>query len=123
MAEQDIALMAHLLRRAGFGASRDEIEARAAQGYDKTVDEYLNPGSIPGIEEDLLYRLQPSWYQAAAIESSVHQWVYRMNQQPSPTSREDVPLLAFDLLRRTRQDRQRTRDGPYGGDVPGARHG
>ena len=33
MAEQDVALMAHLLRRAGFGASRDEIEARAAQGY------------------------------------------------------------------------------------------
>jgi len=32
MAEQDIALMAHLMRRAGFGASRDEIEAKAAQG-------------------------------------------------------------------------------------------
>ena len=82
MAEQDIALMAHLLRRAGFGASRDEIEARAAQGYDQTVEEYLNPASIAGIEEDLLYRLQPSWYQAAAIESSVHQWVYRMINNP-----------------------------------------
>jgi len=28
MADKNIALMAHLLRRAGFGASRDEIEAR-----------------------------------------------------------------------------------------------
>ena len=35
MAEQDIALMSHLMRRAGFGASRDEIEAKAAQGYDR----------------------------------------------------------------------------------------
>jgi len=32
MAEQDIALMAHLLRRAGFGASREEIEAKAVKG-------------------------------------------------------------------------------------------
>ena len=82
MAEQDIALMAHLLRRAGFGASRDDIEAKASQGYDKAVNELLDPQGQPGIEEDLLYRLQPSWYQAAAIESSVHQWVYRMINNP-----------------------------------------
>src|SRR2546426_7994403 len=31
--QEDIALMAHLLRRAGFGASRADIEAQAAQGY------------------------------------------------------------------------------------------
>ena len=36
MANQDIALMAHLLRRAGFGASRDEIEGYAAKGYAAT---------------------------------------------------------------------------------------
>ena len=82
MAEQDIALMAHLLRRAGFGASRDEIEAKAAQGYDETVEEYLNPGSQPGVEEDLLYRLQPSWYQPEGIDISVHQWIYRMINNP-----------------------------------------
>ena len=33
MADQDVDLMAHLLRRAGFGASRDEIEAKLAQGF------------------------------------------------------------------------------------------
>ena len=32
MADQDIALMAHLFRRAGFGASRDDLEAYAAKG-------------------------------------------------------------------------------------------
>ena len=26
--QEDIALMAHLMRRAGFGATRDELEAR-----------------------------------------------------------------------------------------------
>ena len=82
MAEQDVALMAHLLRRAGFGASRDDIEAKAAQGYDKTVEELLNPESQPDIEEDLVFRLQPSYYQAAAIESNVQSWVYRMINTP-----------------------------------------
>ena len=52
MANQDVALMAHLMRRAAFGASRDEIEARAAQGYDKTAEEFLAPKDQPGIEED-----------------------------------------------------------------------
>ena len=82
MADQDIALMAHLMRRAGFGASRDEIEARASQSYDQTVEELLNPGSQPGIDEDLMYRLQPSYYQAAAIEVNVQQWIYRMINDP-----------------------------------------
>lgn len=82
MADQDIALMAHLMRRAAFGASRDEIETRAAQGFDKTVDELLNPESQPGVEEDLMFRYQPSYYQAAAIEVNVQQWVYRMVNEP-----------------------------------------
>ena len=29
--QEDIALMGHLLRRAGFGASRAEVEAKAAR--------------------------------------------------------------------------------------------
>ncbi len=45
MADQnhDIALMAHLMRRAGFGAQYAELEARAAKGYEATVEELLNP--------------------------------------------------------------------------------
>ena len=82
MAEQDVALMAHLLRRAGFGASRDEIEAKTAQGYDKTVEDLLNPQSQPDIEQDLVYRLQPAFYEPAAIESNVQNWVYRMINTP-----------------------------------------
>ena len=82
MAQEDVALMAHLLRRAGFGASRDEIEAKAAQGFDKTVEEFLNPSSQPQLEEDLMFRLQPAWYQAAAIESNVQLWMHRMINSP-----------------------------------------
>ena len=39
MAGNDIQLMAHLMRRAGFGASYAELEIRAAKGYEETVEE------------------------------------------------------------------------------------
>ena len=80
VAEHVVALMAHLLRRAGFGASRDEIEAKAAQGYDKTLEELLDPQSQPEIEEDLMFRLHPFWYQSPALPS--HEWVHRMINSP-----------------------------------------
>ena len=47
MADHDIALMAHLMRRAGFGAQYDELEARAAKGYEATVEELLHPEDHP----------------------------------------------------------------------------
>ena len=49
--QTDIALMAHLMRRAGFGASRDEIEERADRGYDAVVDELLDPESQPALAQ------------------------------------------------------------------------
>ena len=47
MAENDIALMGHLMRRAGFGAQYEELETRAAKGYEETVEELLNPKDHP----------------------------------------------------------------------------
>jgi len=82
MADQDVALMAHLLRRIGFGASRDEIEAKAAQGYDAVVEEFLNPETQPAIDLDLMMRYHPIYYHAAAIEVSTQLWMYRMINSP-----------------------------------------
>jgi hypothetical protein len=56
----DIALMAHLMRRAGFGASRDELEARVAKGYDATVEELINYESQPPVDPYTLLRHQPA---------------------------------------------------------------
>ena len=41
--KQDLALMAHLLRRAGFGATPAELDRAMNLGYDAMVDELLNP--------------------------------------------------------------------------------
>ena len=56
MGDKDIALMAHLMRRAGFGATRDELESRAAKGYEATVEELLNPEEQPDLDMALLQR-------------------------------------------------------------------
>src|SRR5712671_844336 len=58
--QDDIALMAHLMRRAGFGAGRDEIEARAAKGYEATVEELLHPETQPPVDAYSLFRYQPA---------------------------------------------------------------
>ena len=55
----DIGLMAHLMRRAGFGAPRQELERRAAKGYDATVDELIEAGTDPA-DEYVLLRYQPA---------------------------------------------------------------
>ena len=58
--QEDIALMAHLMRRAGFGAGRDELEARAAKGYEATVEELLHPETQPAVDVYTLLRYQPA---------------------------------------------------------------
>ena len=64
MADNDIPLMAHLMRRAGFGAQYHELEARAAKGYEATVEELLHPEDHPnGLELDLAERYFIEWNQ------------------------------------------------------------
>jgi uncharacterized protein (DUF1800 family) len=82
MPDQNIALMAHLMRRAGFGASREEIEAKAAQGYDAVVAALLDPESQPTIDEDLMLRYHPAYNHAGAIEVNIQRWVYHMINNP-----------------------------------------
>ena len=62
MADKNIALMAHLMRRAGFGAQYGELEARTAKGYEATVEELLHPEDhANGLELDLAERYFIEW--------------------------------------------------------------
>ena len=58
----NIALMAHLMRRGGFGAPRAELEECAAKGYEATVEELVDPEKygLPQNDEDLLFRHNPA---------------------------------------------------------------
>ena len=62
MAEKDVALMGHLMRRAGFGAQYHELEVRAEKGYEETVEELLNPtDESHGMDLDLAERYFIEW--------------------------------------------------------------
>ena len=41
--KENLAQMAHLMRRTGFGATREELERRVNQGYEATVEELIDP--------------------------------------------------------------------------------
>ena len=58
--KEDIALMAHLLRRAGFGSNPDQLEELVEQGYENTVEQLVNPpDDVPRADQYLLFRLIP----------------------------------------------------------------
>ena len=58
--QEDIGLMAHLMRRAGFSATRDELEARVAKGYEATVEELVHPETQPPVDVYTLLRYHPA---------------------------------------------------------------
>ena len=59
MVNQELGLIAHLLRRAGFGATLEELEAYKEKGYEATVDELLHPEALPEWDDDMVRRYQP----------------------------------------------------------------
>ena len=84
MASSDIELMAHLMRRAGFGATYEELEKYAAKGYEATVDELLSPMDQPDLEMDLLERYFIDWKEMNALEINQAYLTYRMINTERP---------------------------------------
>ena len=97
MAGKDIALMAHLMRRAGFGATYEELEARAANGYEATVSELLHPEDQPGMERDLMMRYQPQWVSQAGLEGQQEEWTFRMINTKRPLE-EKITLFWHQIF-------------------------
>ena len=76
MGNNDIALMAHLMRRAGFGATRDELEARAAKGYEETVEELLNPEAQEPTDRIEMMRYHPwTWRPGTLPGMGAAEWM------------------------------------------------
>ncbi len=84
MANDDIRLMAHLMRRAGFGATRDELERRVERGYEQTVEELLDPESQPELDMYRLYRHLPQVDNSWVVMHEQTDWLYRMLNTARP---------------------------------------
>ncbi len=81
----DIALMAHLMRRAGFGATRDELEARVANGYEATVEELLLAGVQEPMNELDFLRYHPwGWKPGTPQGMGAAQWLFFMVNTKRP---------------------------------------
>jgi len=97
MADQDIALMAHLMRRAGFGAPYAELEARVAKGYEATVEELLHPEAQPELDFDVMMRYKTEWVSKAGLEGQQEEWAFRMINTKRPLE-EKIALFWHGLL-------------------------
>ena len=94
---EDVALMAHLMRRAGFGVPRQELDEYVARGYEAVVEELLHPEGQPEIDEELLYRMFPGYEGAAAPPINQADWVYRMINTKRPLE-EKIALFWHQLF-------------------------
>ena len=92
MAKKDIELMAHLMRRAGFGATRDELKAYAARGYEATVEELLEPTDPQFMASDLMRRYHPEQSGMLGPGGPGRSWLYRMITTNDPL-REKMALF------------------------------
>ncbi|MCB1219788.1 MAG: DUF1800 domain-containing protein [Planctomycetales bacterium] len=69
--------VAHLLRRAGFGASLSEIDYHAKQGLDATLEQLLNYGQVEEVEQIDVFQLTNNKGNLPAPIVSAW-WLYRM---------------------------------------------
>jgi len=78
--KNDLALIAHLMRRAGFGADRSELERLAAQGYEATVEELIDPPEDRAAGKTaLLIRYHPiAMMPGATTNPGQFNWMFHM---------------------------------------------
>jgi uncharacterized protein (DUF1800 family) len=84
MPEKDIALIAHLMRRAGFGATRAELEELSSRGYDQVVEDLLHPERFPEVEDDVWKRYNLELTYNDSLQAHTGRWLYRMINTKRP---------------------------------------
>ena len=97
MNNQEIALMAHLLRRAGFGATRDELEVCVAQGYDAVVEDLLHPSDPQNMPDDIIRRSHVEQSELRLLDGAGAYWMYRMITSRCPLE-EKIALFWHGLF-------------------------
>ena len=94
---EDVAVMAHLLRRAGFGATRDQIDQYVARGYEETVEDLLNPSHGEPEDQDLMDRYFIASVEARSVGHADPQWSWRLATSKKPLE-EKIALFWHSLL-------------------------
>ena len=82
MVSEQRSLIAHLARRAGFGATPDELDEYAAMGYEALVEEFLNPAESAHIPDDLIFRRHVDLHTMQGHNAAY--WAYRLLSTRAP---------------------------------------
>jgi uncharacterized protein (DUF1800 family) len=77
-------LVAHLLRRAGFGATSDELDRWEACSYDVVVEDLLYPEGHADLDDDLLRRYLPALGTPDTPHVWSSRWLWRMANTHRP---------------------------------------
>ena len=81
----ELELMAHLMRRAGFGASRDELEKKVLAGYNNTIEDLLSPENVPPVDIYEFIRYFPMWWKPGTMGGlGQAPWVWTMINTQAP---------------------------------------
>ncbi len=92
MADDRIELMAHLMRRVGVGATRDELEELAERPYEEVVEELLHPEALSDPDQDALDRYFPTSFSPDTPMTWASRWIYNLANSPRPL-REKMALF------------------------------
>ena len=94
---QELSEMAHLMRRAGFGATFQELEQALSEGYEATVERLLHPEDAPEWDDTTFRRYHVDQNSVMLIESAQSYWLYRMVNSPRPLE-EKIALFWHGLF-------------------------
>ncbi len=92
MGNHEIEQIAHLMRRAGFGATRDQLDDFSARGYEATVEQLLDQAGEQRMGDDVIRRFHPELSGMMGPQASGENWLYRMVTTTTPL-REKVCLF------------------------------
>jgi len=80
----DSRKLAHLLRRAGFGARPSEWAEYAKLGIVGTTNRLLHPEAVPDPFDPILHDIQGDYVDFDDMSSVRKWWMYRMSHTPRP---------------------------------------
>ena len=82
MSSEERSLIAHLARRAGFGATPEELDRYEKIGYESLVEEFLNPDDSLHIPDDLIFRRHVDLHTMQGHNAAY--WAYRLISTQCP---------------------------------------
>ncbi len=95
--KQEYELRAHLLRRAGFGSSKKELQHYMRNSYEDTVEYLLKPNFNDWMGDHLVRRFDPEASGMINAPGASRNWLYRMISTANPLT-EKIPLLWHSIF-------------------------